>query len=85
MRIATTKVQCRGCQAAATLKFEAPSFFQTAKVPFTCKKCGSDLLAFIKKEPFRDRIAIKVNMVKHTQTLLNILKRRGNAQSNAKG
>lgn len=76
MNIITTKVNCRGCQTGATLKFKSPSVFSKAEVPFTCKKCGSELMATVKRDFLRRKIMIKVNMINHTQTLLNILKRR---------
>lgn len=76
MKLYKTKVNCRGCQKGAVITFEEPSTMMASIIPFTCEKCGSELVAHVKRKWFQDKIDIKVNMVKHTQTLLNILKRR---------
>lgn len=84
MKIATTRVNCRGCNTGTIIEFEAPGFFKPAVVPFKCSKCGSKLAAHIKRRLLQNKIDIKVVMVAHTQTLLNILNRRRlNAKGNA--
>lgn len=79
MKIATTRVQCRGCQTTETIKFKAPSLLSPATIPFKCKKCGSECVAEIRRGLSSKQIKVKVNLIQHTQTLLNILKRRRHA------
>jgi hypothetical protein len=76
MKLITTKVSCRGCNTAAILELKQPGYFSPAFVPFKCTKCGSKLLAEIRREWFQNKINIRVKMLAHTQTLLNMLKRR---------
>lgn len=83
MKLIKVRVNCRGCSKGADIECEHPGLFGTRNAPFKCSKCGSKLLAEIRKPIFSKKIEIRVKMLEHTKTLLNILKRRGIARPNA--
>lgn len=76
MKLITTKVNCRGCETSAIIECKSPSLFAPAFIPFKCTKCGSKCLAEIRREWFKKKIHIRVKMIAHTQTLMNMLQRR---------
>jgi hypothetical protein len=83
MKLIKVQVQCRGCKKGVALECEHPSLFKARNVPFKCFKCGSKLLAEIRKPWFKRNVEVRVSMLEHTKTLLNILKRRGLARPHA--
>lgn len=76
MKLIKTQVQCRGCQKCVTVECKYPSVFSKTLIPWKCAKCGSKLLAEIRKPWFTQKIEIRIKMVEHTQTLLNMINRR---------
>lgn len=86
MKLLSTRVNCRGCQSGETVQFQSPRLFGSRYVPFTCKKCGSKCVAEIKREWLKNKINVRIKMITHTQTLLNILKkRRSHAKNHSQG
>lgn len=83
MKLIKIGVNCRGCQKGVALDCEYPGLFSTRHVPFKCARCGSKLVAEIRRHLFSKKLDCRVKMVEHTKTLLNILKRRGPARPNA--
>lgn len=76
MKLIKTQVQCKGCQRNHTIECNYPGLFSKVLAPWKCARCGSQLLAEIKKPWFQPKILIKVTMVQHSKTLLNMLNRR---------
>lgn len=76
MKLIRTKVNCRGCDTGTLIELQTPGLFSSSFIPFKCTKCGSKCLAEIKREWFKKKIHIRVKMIAHTQTLLNMLQRR---------
>lgn len=87
MKLIQIRVNCRGCNTGHSLETKYPGLFTKSVAPFKCTRCGSSLIAEIKAPIFnRKKIEIRVKMIKHTQTLLNILNRRKiSAKNHAKG
>lgn len=76
MKFITTKVNCRGCQNQEIIECAEPGIIIPTVTIFKCKKCGSKCAANISRSITRRKIMVKVNMIEHTKTLLNILNRR---------
>lgn len=83
MNLIKTQVQCRGCQRAATIELAMPGLFSPRQVPFKCARCGSQLVAEVKRRWFQSKIDVRVKMVQHTKTLLSILNKRAARQNHA--
>lgn len=75
MKRYTVKVLCKGCQNEITLGFIAPKAFCDRAFDATCSKCLSQLKIEIRQGQMKKQLMTRVQMVKHTDKLLKILKR----------
>lgn len=70
------KANCRGCRGELNIQFKAPLFFDPLTIAAKCHACGSSLAVHVKRGQLFKQVSTRVQMIKHTQKILDLLKER---------
>lgn len=76
MKRYTVKVECKGCKNEILVGFIVPKAWCDRNFESTCSACESEIRIEVKQGAMKRNILTRVQMLKHSEKLLTLLKER---------